>query len=103
MEGTARRNGGLEWLLRQELRRDESLSTAAPWAGAWPPILAGGTRALILESTFTSLYDVIKTEHPWLPVSLLFDEETDYDVHVAGRTAYSLAGGAQPGRRAYYI
>ena len=72
-----------EWLLRvKELRPDQIIIHGRSLGGGVAAYLASQAepRALILESTFTSLYDVIKTEHPWLPVSLLFDEETDYDV-----------------------
>lgn len=71
------------WLLHiKELSPDQIVIHGRSLGGGVAAYLASQTqpRALILESTFTSLYDVVKEQHPWLPISLLFDEESDYDV-----------------------
>jgi fermentation-respiration switch protein FrsA (DUF1100 family) len=79
------------WLLAHKKIRPESIVIfGRSLGGAVAAGLAGevGPGALIMESSFTSLYDVAKRLYPYMPVSLLLPQ--DYD------SVKSLRGGTFP-------
>lgn len=68
------------WLLKRVgLESDEIVLMGRSLGGAVAVDLAadGGARALVLESTFTSLPDIGARQFPWLPVRLLMRSKYD--------------------------
>ena len=83
--------GAWDWLLAQKkIRPDTIVIFGRSLGGAVAASLAGevGPGALIMESSFTSLYDVAKRLYPFMPVSLFLPQ--DYD------SVASLRGGSFP-------
>jgi len=77
------------WLLAQKGARPESIVIfGRSLGGAIAAGLAGEVApgALIMESSFTSLYDVGKSLYPYLPVGLFLPQDYDSVKSLSGRT-----------------
>ena len=77
------------WLLEQKKIRPESIVIfGRSLGGAVAANLAGDVNpgALIMESSFTKLYDVAKNLYPYMPVSLFLPQDYDSLASLRGRT-----------------
>jgi len=77
------------WLLEEKKSRPESIVVfGRSLGGAVAAGLAGevGPGALIMESSFTRLYDVAKSLYPFMPVSLFLPQDYDSIASLRGKT-----------------